>query len=165
MVYSRFSVRRYDRVTDTRLDVSHASGRPATAVAGNSPRLSDDGSVVLFQSPAPDIAAGVVDQNNASDVFLWRAATGESTLVSHRAGDALKTGEAGASALWLKHDASHVYYASLAKDHPLAVATGVREYDLLGVALPSGMHQRVTPSGSDWQLPRFARSGARVAYY
>ena len=50
------------------------------------PRISADGSAVVFDSEATDLVAGITDTNDARDVFLWDRSTGQTFLVSRADG-------------------------------------------------------------------------------
>lgn len=73
----------FDRVTETITLVSHALGNPGQAGDDGSfgPKISADGTTVVFTSWATDLSA-TSDTNGMSDVFLWRRETQETTLVS-----------------------------------------------------------------------------------
>ncbi len=58
--------------------------------------VSTDGRFVAYSSASPGLAAGQIDANDGTDVFLWDRTLGSSTLVSHAAGGATTTA-AGAS--------------------------------------------------------------------
>ncbi len=79
----------FDATTGTSVLISHAAGS-TTTTAGDVTYIdigsvSGDGRYVVLRSEAADLAAGQVDSNGASDVFLWDRDTGASTLVSHTA--------------------------------------------------------------------------------
>jgi Tol biopolymer transport system component len=82
-----------DRMTGDVSLVSRVPAGPATtANAGSTdPSISADGAWVAFRSDGDDLVAG--DANGETDVFLYARATGEVTLVSHRAGAADESGD------------------------------------------------------------------------
>lgn len=101
--------------------VSHAFGSPDAPAPGRSyqPALSADGSRVAFLSDAAQaLVPGLVDGNNAPDVFLWERATGAVRLVTRSAGNPLVTanGAADTSSLKLSADGRFLSYASKAVD-------------------------------------------------
>lgn len=77
--------------------VSHAAGTPTVSANGVSsvmlgePVLSASGSHVVFDSLATDLVAGMTDTNGSPDVFSWESSSGVSRLVSHRAGESLRS--------------------------------------------------------------------------
>jgi len=78
----------FSRATGSTVLVNQAAGSPGTA--GNGPisdaTLSADGRFVAFRSNATDLVAGVVDTNDAMDVFLFDRLGGGITLASHASG-------------------------------------------------------------------------------
>jgi Tol biopolymer transport system component len=68
--------------------LSHVDGDPGTAgnLGSGVPEISDDGSVVAFNSYATDLVEGT-DENEDTDVFFADVATGDVRLVSHVFGD------------------------------------------------------------------------------
>lgn len=78
----------WDRTTGQTILVSRAAGSPTTG--GNDfsqiPRISADGSVVVFQSQATDLVAGQTDAPGSEDIFLFDRTTGTVSLVSRVAG-------------------------------------------------------------------------------
>ena len=59
-----------------------ASGASSLPPGQASATLSKDGSLMVFQSDATDLVAGVSDTNQATDVFVRNLTTGQTTLVS-----------------------------------------------------------------------------------
>jgi hypothetical protein len=82
----------WSRATGTTVLAEHAAGLPATASNGGGfyPALhvSEDGSWIAYASDATDLVAGLDDANATTDVFLYSRASGDSTLVTQRQGDA-----------------------------------------------------------------------------
>jgi hypothetical protein len=65
---------------------------PPGAVGTSSSRtISSDGRYVAFNSRSPNLVAGQIDTNDWDDAFLWDRDTGSITLISHAAGDPLRT--------------------------------------------------------------------------
>ena len=81
----------FDRATGSNRLVSHSAGSPGETADGFSgfPVIAPDGSHVAFLSHATNLAAGVTDEADTLDGFLWERATGSVTLVSHVAGQPL----------------------------------------------------------------------------
>ncbi|HSK77934.1 MAG TPA: hypothetical protein VLQ45_15895 [Thermoanaerobaculia bacterium] len=73
----------YDRQTGANVLVSHAAGSALTTsnAASQSPRLSADGQLVVFESLGTNLVSGV-DDNGVSDVFLYDRLLGTVTLLS-----------------------------------------------------------------------------------
>jgi Tol biopolymer transport system component len=66
--------------------ISKADPAPDSYGASISLAMSADGRYVLFQSDAPNLVPGQVDDNNSSDLFLRDRVAGTTTLISHAAG-------------------------------------------------------------------------------
>lgn len=88
-----------DRITGTVKLVSHASGSPTTAGddLSTAPRISTDGSVVVFLSDATDLTSSPGSLSFAGQLYLYDRSTGGITLVSHAAASS-STPAAGAVA-------------------------------------------------------------------
>ncbi|HEV2847095.1 MAG TPA: hypothetical protein VG477_19720, partial [Thermoanaerobaculia bacterium] len=84
----------HDRVTRRTVLVSRSTG--AAFAGGNAdsqqPRISRDGSVVVFHSLATDLVPGQRDRPGTYDVFLWDRQTGRTTLVSRSHASRTRTG-------------------------------------------------------------------------
>lgn len=109
----------HDRVTDQTTLISHELGSDKQSMKGHSypVGMNADGSVILFVSSAGNAAPGIIDGNNADDVFLLDRSTGVRTLVSHAFGNANTAGNAGTGyGVHLSADASRVAFASSATD-------------------------------------------------
>jgi Tol biopolymer transport system component len=76
----------YDRQTGTTTLVSHTPGSATTGADGNSdfPRISSDGSFVVYESSAGNLVAGQAGARGQENVFLFDAVHGTNTLVSHQ---------------------------------------------------------------------------------
>ncbi|HKV12391.1 MAG TPA: hypothetical protein VJ725_29880, partial [Thermoanaerobaculia bacterium] len=117
----------WDRLSGTRVLVSHASGAPGTAANGEtssgpeSSSMSADGRWIVFTSLATNLVAGVTDTNGGTpftgnDIFLYDRIAGTSTLISHAHG-----APATACNLWavrpaLSPDGSRIAFLSPATD-------------------------------------------------
>lgn len=82
---------RYDRVTRTTKLVSHAFGGVATNADSVRPEISADGTRVVFASAATTLTPDV-DDNGASDIFLWNAGTDAHTRLSKPADNSTNKG-------------------------------------------------------------------------
>ncbi len=57
--------------------------------------ISDDGTAVVYASPAVDLVSGLADQNGGTDLFHWNPSTNE--LITRRAADRPSASNGGAS--------------------------------------------------------------------
>jgi Tol biopolymer transport system component/fibronectin type 3 domain-containing protein len=105
----------YDRTTNSSTLVSHtaASGLAVGNGAAFSATISADGASVAFVSNASDIVANEVPPASMGDVFLYNAATGTNTLVSHVSGAAL-VAAGGSSLALISADGSTIAFISSA---------------------------------------------------
>ena len=78
----------YQRASGKLTLLSHKSGSPSTPANGTSytPRISADGSFVVFTSVATDVVPTATGQLN---VFLYQRSTGAISLISHPNGSPL----------------------------------------------------------------------------
>lgn len=75
----------FQRSTGAYTLVSHTNANPAQTGNGTSgtAEMSLDASRIVFSSSATDIVPGVIDNNNAPDVFVYERSSGLSSLVSY----------------------------------------------------------------------------------
>lgn len=109
----------FERATGTITLVSRQSGTTGTAAnagSNSSPRLSQDGRYVLFESSATDLVPGQADSNGFQDAFLFDRVAGTTALVSHADGSSSTTGNQGTSALALAADGSFAAILSESTD-------------------------------------------------
>ncbi|MEM7585796.1 MAG: GEVED domain-containing protein [Acidobacteriota bacterium] len=106
----------HDREADTVTLVSHAFGDLGRVGNDRSekPKISADGSAVVFESRATDLVDGVVDANDDFDVFVWQRATGAITLVSQAIGGA--TGDGRSETPFIDGTGARVVFQSWATD-------------------------------------------------
>src|SRR5262249_19616273 len=108
----------YDLATGTNTLVTHTASALATTGNGGSgdAQLSGDGRFVVYDSYATDLVAGFIDGNgfNISDVFLYDALTGGTTLVSRSAASAAKSGNGRSAAASISGDGRFVAFDSYA---------------------------------------------------
>lgn len=113
-----FQVFVYDRDTGVVSLASHTAG--SSAAPGNNgssgPRISGDGSSVVFMSQATDLVSGVADANQAYDVFVYDVAAGTVGLVSHAAASMAATGSGLSWLPWVSADGRFVLFDSQATD-------------------------------------------------
>lgn len=74
----------YDRQTGGNVLVSHAAGSALTTAnaASQSPHLSADGQLAVFESLGSNLVSGVLDDNGVPDVFLYDRLLGTVTLLT-----------------------------------------------------------------------------------
>jgi hypothetical protein len=108
----------WDRVTDAMTLVSHAAGVPTmTGDAGSYPAaLSADGRYMAFYSGATNLVAGVTDENEDDDAFLWDRDTNTTRLISRSATSATTTanGSSDIAALAMSVNGRYVTFSSWA---------------------------------------------------
>jgi Tol biopolymer transport system component len=121
----------YDRTTGASTLVSHASSSSSTTSNGDSlaPRISADGSWVVYPSNATDLVTGQSGPQNFN-VFLYSRVSGTSTLVSHATGSTTTaaSGESGTPSI--SNDGRFVAYASLAADLVSGQSDGNAAFDV-----------------------------------
>jgi Tol biopolymer transport system component len=76
--------------------------------------MNDDGSLVAFDSTATDLVDG--DTNEASDVFLWSAETGEVTRASQLPDGQEGNSDSGTMGLNISGDGNWIVFSSLANN-------------------------------------------------
>ena len=88
----------YDRVADSYIIASHATGQPTASAnsASFAPRFSADGQYLVYQSLATNLVLGS-DSNNTYDIFLYSVQSGANTLVSHTYAGANTAASGGSS--------------------------------------------------------------------
>ncbi|MDO9455994.1 hypothetical protein [Nocardioides sp.] len=139
-----FNVYRWDRTTGTTDLVSRAADGGATQGSSYSPSVSADGQTVAFDSGADNLVTG--DANGKLDVFVWRASTGVTTLVSATASGT--SGNASSLEPAISGDGSVVAFESLATDLVTGDANDRR--DVFARDLTAGTTTQVstTPGGA-----------------
>jgi hypothetical protein len=100
--------------------VSHSSASSMVGGNGDStfPQVSGNGQVICFSSLATNLMTGFVDGNSSSggDLFLYNRASGQTALVSHKAGSALQTGNNYASGFSVSADGQFVFFIDSSSD-------------------------------------------------
>lgn len=106
----------WQRSTGTVTLVSHKSGAPAAAGnrGSSQPRISADGSFIVFESEATDLLAGPPDANNSIDVFVYQRTSGTLSLVTRRIGTGTGLGHSWESRI--SADGRFIAFASLANN-------------------------------------------------
>ncbi len=111
-------VYRYDRTTDTSILVSRSAGTTLTtpnAHPARRPTMSADGRYIAFESGASDLVSGFSDLNGSStDIFLFDATAGTTTLVSRAVGTATTSGRSISLSPQFSPDGTTVTYVSVA---------------------------------------------------
>ncbi len=127
----------FDRDSGENVLVSRVAGTAATAPLWKSDgvALSGDGNWVVFSSLASDLVPGQDDRNSSRDTFLYEAATGRTTLVSHALGSAVTTGDLFSFEHAISADGRYVAFVNQSRDlvtPPLAAPMlGIYLYDRL----------------------------------
>src|SRR5262245_44392976 len=93
-------------------------GPGGPAIGGTNVAISADGRYVAFSSSSGAGVAGLVDTNDAPDVFLFDRVTGETALVSRSIESASKTADRGSDpgSIAVSADGRFVVFASGATD-------------------------------------------------
>lgn len=110
--YDAFS---FDRVSGTTTLISRALGVPTVTANSNSfpHSISADGNLILFNSFATNVVAGVTDNNgDRGDVFLFDRASGTTTLISRALGSASSTAGGNSAAVAMNAEGSQVLFRS-----------------------------------------------------
>jgi len=96
-----FDVFILDRRSATMTLASRVATTTSTAANAESafPKISEDGSTVVFVSSGTDLAIGQSDANGAADAFAFTRATGVVAMVSRTAAGAATAGNAGISGI------------------------------------------------------------------
>ncbi len=98
---------------------SHLIGDSGTAGNDTSgpPRISADGSQVIFVTDADDlVGASGTDNNGDEDIFVYSVASGAVTLVSHAAGQPLVTSNRSSRQATISDDGASIVFNSFATD-------------------------------------------------
>jgi Tol biopolymer transport system component len=104
-------VYRHDRQSGETVRVSSSGGSPGNAGSGLlGLSMSDDGSVVAFDSNASDLVSD--DENDVSDVFVWDSSSDEITRVSRNATGTEGNRASGSLGVALSGDGSWVAFGS-----------------------------------------------------
>lgn len=153
-----------DRQTgETRLVSAGPSGAPGDN-ASDSPAISADGRVVVFESTATDLVGS--DTNGVSDIFLWSADRAGVTRVSEGPGG--READGASRSPTVSGDGGVVAFASLATNlggklrggvanvYRRSIADGTNT--LVSVDLDSG-------EGVGGDLPSISEDGNRIAYW
>lgn len=162
----------YDRLTNSRVLVSHVPGAPATA--GNQFALllaiSADGNWVLFYSPASDLVEEARENDPALlQLYLFERATGKVTLVSHTADG--RPGHGSSIGFAISADGSSVAFWSRATDliaAPLKPGLNVYLFERATGAVTLVSHAASSPdqAGNDESyVPVLSADGRFVAYF
>ena len=111
---------RYDVASGVVSLVSHTAKDPlayATTNGSFDARISDDGKTLIYTSTSNNVVGGVVDTNNAEDLFVYNANSNSSRLVTHIAGSVSATASSislvPGSASISGNGAKIVYYSNL----------------------------------------------------
>ena len=149
---------------DTTL-ISRALDGTAGNGDSNAPAISDDGSLVVFESRATNLVAG--DTNGSPDVFLYDVQTGETALIS-KAPDG-SPGNGGSYDPGISGNGRYVIYRSFAAN--LAPGDADPNSDIFVFDLDTGITELVsvasdgTKSNGACLYPAISGDGRFVAFY
>jgi len=120
----------FDRFSDTNVLVSHAAGSAFQATNGMpapwpAPAISNDGSLVAFESTAMNIVAGQTGTTYGK-AFLYTRSSGGNTLVSHTLGNSVDG--AYARVVALSGNGRYVYFSTTARLSGSDVDTDLDHY-------------------------------------
>ncbi|MCC7509185.1 MAG: PD40 domain-containing protein [Planctomycetes bacterium] len=171
-VYNTIDAFWHDRATGQTKLVSHSAISQATSVGGASVSISADGQWVSFVSAGSALMQGQLDTNNVGDVFLWEAATGEITLVSHAAGDPFTA--CNNASIWpaISADGNTVAYVTSATNLQSGVSDNNSTYDLYVFDRVSGSNTLIShiqgdplTSANGWSSrPVMSANAAKIAF-
>jgi Tol biopolymer transport system component len=167
-----FQVFLYDRETGVNRLVSRSTAGPAIPANGWSgwPKISGDGSWIVFASLAADLIPGQADTASSWDVFLQERGTGETLLVSRAAGTALTAGNASSDSPAVSQDGRWVAFESKASNlipgfSGTTDPPNVFLFDRMagGTTLVSHTSGSALTGAGGW-VPRISPDGAAVVY-
>jgi Tol biopolymer transport system component len=139
----------YDRLSDTHVLVSHASGEPLTSGGATSrtPWISADGNVVAFTSPTGNLVAGQSGQTG-EHAFVFDRATGTTALIDHTAGSpATATGQLTAL-VGMSADGRWIVFTSDATDLVPGQVDTNQKHDLFLYDRLAGTSSLISHTGS-----------------
>ena len=139
----------YDRVTDSNILVSHASGSATVGISaltggitGDVPLISADGRFVTFPSMGTGVVSGVTDANANADIFLFDRMTGNNLLVSRAASSGSVAGNNASTKQFWSRNGALVHFMTAATDLGGTDSNG--QTDFYGVSL-AGLIASVNP--------------------
>ncbi|MEZ6060023.1 MAG: Calx-beta domain-containing protein [Planctomycetaceae bacterium] len=135
--------------------------------ASRSPRISRDGSTVVFLSSASNLETGVTDTNSAEDLFAFDYSAGTNKTVSRRSATAT-TGDAGVDLFDVSDNGQTVAFSSNATNliaGDLNGASDVFVHDLSSTALELvSVDSNEVKANSSSQRPSISGDGRFVAF-
>ncbi|HSS48152.1 MAG TPA: hypothetical protein VLX28_04330 [Thermoanaerobaculia bacterium] len=104
----------YERASGTTTLISRQSGSAATTGNGGTlvNGISADGEFVLLESMGTDLVPGLVDTNNARDIFVYQRSSGTFTLVSRANGSPHQTANGGSGGSQMSADGRFIAFQS-----------------------------------------------------
>lgn len=100
----------HDRILTQTTLVSHwYGGQNAASGCSNSPKISEDGGFVVYQSGATDLVSG--DTNGVEDIFLWNRTTGQNTRISLQPGGVQATSHSREPNI--NYDGNYIVFTSI----------------------------------------------------
>jgi hypothetical protein len=164
----------FNRTTGVTSLVSRSAASATTPAnnASDTPRLSADGSTVVFSSLATNLVTGQTDNNGVRDVFLFDRATGARVLVSHVAGLATTTGNGASTAPSTSTDGGFIAFSSLATNLVAGLNDNNNDSDVFLFARQGGSIILVSRAAADPTStangpsagPRISANGSTVAF-
>jgi Tol biopolymer transport system component len=167
-----------DAATVTLLSGKHGSPTVGGSGSTDSADMTSDGGTVVFHSTAGDLVAGLLDNNNAEDVYVRDAATSAVTLASRRFGPPTLSG--GGESTWVQQsaDGRYVVFTSTASNLvpgqvDLPASQDVFLFDRVAGTATLVTHQHDAPATSaagafagemGGATPVISRDGRFVAY-
>lgn len=155
----------FRRSTGTTQLVSRALGpSPATPNGVSRPlSISADGEWVLFLSFGNNVDAGIVDNNNATDLFLFQRSTGGITLVSRSVTSATTTANGWSGWAVSSADGEWVLFASEASNLVAGLADGNWSTDVFVFRRSTGVITLASRSAASATRTANASSAAPTA--
>ena len=116
----------FDRTTGTVTLVSHAHGQAAKGGSGSSvaPRISADGSAILFLSVANDLVAGFTGSTASYALYRYDRVAGTNTLVDHIPASPNARGNGAVGSQAISGNGRYVAFSSGATDLVSGVSDG-----------------------------------------
>jgi hypothetical protein len=162
-----------NRATGVRSLVSHRNNSLiiAAGAASDTPRISVDGSSIVFASVANNLVNRQVDTNGVRDIFLFDRLTGTISLVSHTNTSLTTTGNLASDNPSLSVDGNLVAFTSLATNLVSAIdlnnASDVFLFRRQGGAIALVSHAEnslITTANNASTLARVSGNGTSVAF-
>lgn len=101
-----------------RVSVTTSGGQIGFFSAVRRGAVSNDGSYIVFSTPATGAAmgGGITDTNRNEDIYLWSRSTGTTRLISHSASSTTTAGNNASTNAIISDDGKYIVYLSMATD-------------------------------------------------